>query len=106
MITTGVSKNGEAITDIMPYSSFGKMDQADIYAIIAYMRTIPPKATHTPKRKLNFPLNIMVNTMPKKADLQQLPPESDTLKYGAYLVNAAACVHCHTKKEKGENIKT
>uniref|UniRef100_UPI003D7F8E78 c-type cytochrome n=1 Tax=Pedobacter sp. TaxID=1411316 RepID=UPI003D7F8E78 len=105
LITTGVTKNNKAIVNIMPYHNYGKMDKEDIYAIIAYIRTLPSKATHTPERQLDFPLSLLVNTIPKKAEFQTLPPTTDTLKYGAYLVNAAACVDCHTKQDKGSNIE-
>src|SRR5690606_35584669 len=56
----------------------------------------------TPQRKLDFPLNLLVNTMPQKASLNTIPLKSDQLAYRAYLVNAAACYDCHTQSEKGE----
>jgi cytochrome c2 len=105
LITTGVTKDGKAIINIMPYQAYGKMDKEDIYAIIAYIRTLGPKKSNIPERSLNFPLNFMVNTIPQEAQLQSLPPEEETVKYGAYMVNAAACVDCHTKQDKGSNIK-
>jgi cytochrome c2 len=105
LITTGVTKNGKALINIMPYPAYGKMDKEDIYSIIAYIRTLPSQGSAIPERRLNFPLNFIVNTIPVPADHQPLPAESDTLKYGGYLVNAAACVECHTKQDKGNNIK-
>ncbi len=90
--------------NIMPYQAYGKMDKEDIYAIIAYLRTLPAIQRTVPERKLNFPLNFMVNTIPQEAENVKIPAETDTLRYGAYLVNAAACVECHTKQENGKNI--
>ncbi|MBB5397701.1 cytochrome c [Mucilaginibacter sp. AK015] len=103
-ITTGVKKDGSAIFPIMPWQSYSKMDPEDVYDIIAYIRTLQPHAASYPKRKLDFPLNLLVNTMPKKAEPGKRPAESDTLKYGAYLVTTAACAECHTKAEKGSPI--
>lgn len=105
VITTGVTKSGKALINIMPYTDFAKMDPEDIYAIIAYIRTLPPIENTVPERRLNFPLNLLVNTIPRKAELQQIPAESDIIKYGAYMVNAGACIVCHTKQDQGENIK-
>lgn len=105
VITTGVTKDGRALMNIMPYSAYGKMDKEDIYDIIAYIRTLPEQASDVPERQLNVPLNLIVNTLPVEADPQTKPAPSDTLKYGGYLVNAAACVDCHTKQDKGSNIK-
>lgn len=99
-ITAGVKKDGSAIFPIMPYKSYGKMDKEDIFSIIAYIRTLPEEKTQLPERKLDFPLNFIVNTMPAKATLTQLPSENDQLAYGAYLVNSAGCGDCHTS-EKG-----
>ncbi|HEY1024246.1 MAG TPA: c-type cytochrome [Sphingobacteriaceae bacterium] len=103
-ITTGVKKDGSAIFPIMPYKSYGKMDKEDIYSIIAYLRSLPAKETTSPERKLDFPLNFLVNTMPSAAELGTKPSESDHVAYGQYLVSAAACVECHSKSEKGQRI--
>jgi len=105
LITTGVNKDGKAMINIMPYQSYGKMAKEDIYSIIAYIRTLPSKESATPERRLNFPLNFIVNTIPAIAQHTEIPNESDTLKYGGYLVNAASCVDCHTKQDKGKNVE-
>jgi mono/diheme cytochrome c family protein len=105
-ITSGVKKDGSAIFPIMPYNSYNKMDKEDIYSIIAYIRTLPSKATSSPKRKLDFPLNFLVNTMPVKPNNSQaIPSGNDEIAYGAYLVTSAACRDCHTKQEKGKVIE-
>jgi mono/diheme cytochrome c family protein len=95
-ITEGVTKNGEAIYPLMPYRAYAKMYKEDMYSIIAYLRTLPSIKNDVPKRSLEFPLNFIVNTVPKKATL---PPAPDTnnLSYGRYLVSIANCVECHSK---------
>jgi mono/diheme cytochrome c family protein len=105
LITTGVKKDGSALINIMPYPAYGRMAQEDIYSIIAYLRTLPAKESTTPERRLDFPLNFIVNTIPSAAAPQPLPAESDTLRYGGYLVNAAGCIECHTKHDKGSLVK-
>jgi mono/diheme cytochrome c family protein len=103
-ITTGVNKSGEALFPIMPYHNYGRMDKEDIYDIIAYIRTLAPIENSIPKRSLAFPMNFIVNTIPVKATFSQKPSRSDTINYGAYLVNAAACIECHTPVKKGQII--
>ena len=103
-ITTGVKKDGSAIFPIMPWQSYSKMDPEDVNDIIAYIRTLQPLQTSYAKRKLNFPLNLIVNTMPKKAEPGKRPNPADTLAYGAYLVQSAACRDCHSKADKGSPI--
>ena len=103
-ITTGVDKFGDALFPVMPYHYYGKMDKEDIYDIIAYIRSLPPIENKVPDRKIDFPMNFIVNTIPEKASFVIKPPKSDTVKYGAYLVNAAACMECHTPVKKGQVI--
>ncbi|HET7117778.1 MAG TPA: cytochrome C [Hanamia sp.] len=103
-ITTGEDKFGNALFPVMPYHYYGKMDKEDIYDIIAYIRSLLPIENKVPDRKIDFPMNFIVNTIPSKASFVIKPPKSDTIKYGAYLVNAAACMECHTPVKKGQII--
>jgi len=100
-ITTGVRKDGSAIFPLMPWPYYSKMNREDIYSIIAYLRTLKPIATSYPKAKLDFPLNILVHTMPQKATLSILPSPGDSLKYGAYITTAAGCKDCHSQDKNG-----
>jgi hypothetical protein len=76
-----------------------------VYSIIAYLRTLPAVKKDNPASKADFPVSFIINTMPHKANFSNIPNESDTLKYGAYLVNAAACVDCHSQTDHGSIIK-
>lgn len=104
-ITTGVNKHGKALFPVMPYASYGSMDKEDIYSIIAYLRTLKPIATETPERSLDFPVSLLVNTIPVPANPVTKPDVSDKVNYGKYLVNASGCVDCHSKvDDKGQLI--
>lgn len=101
-ITTGVSKDGSALFPVMPYHYYGQMATEDIYAIIAYIRTLEPIKNEIPKREIDVPFNIILNSIPEKATPKALPKEEDGLPYGAYLVNASGCIECHTPADKGQ----
>jgi mono/diheme cytochrome c family protein len=103
-VTTGVSKDGRALFPLMASHRFGKMDREDIYDIIAYLRTLKPVRNNIPHSEPDFPVNFLINTMPKKADFSKKPNLADTIKYGAYLINAAGCVECHSAVDKGSVI--
>jgi cytochrome c2 len=105
VITTGVSKEGKALFPVMPYPYYGKMDTEDIISIIAYIRTFPEMKNEVPESKSDFPMNFIINLIPKKANPQKLPPKENKLAYGAYLTNAAGCIECHTQVNKGQIIK-
>jgi mono/diheme cytochrome c family protein len=104
VITTGVTKEGKALFPVMPYHNYGRMDPEDIYSIIAYIRTLQPIKNEVPVSSPDFPMNVIINTIPVKATLTKLPAETDVVNYGKYLINAAACIECHTKFEKGKLV--
>jgi len=103
-ITSGVSKDGSALFPVMPHPNYGKMATEDIYAIIAYLRTLKPIENKVPASSSDFPMNFIINTIPKPAAPQGIPNKADKVEYGKYLLNAAACSECHTKQEKGQKI--
>lgn len=100
-ITTGVNKNGKALFPLMAYHRFGKMDKEDIYNIIAYIKTLSPVKKDIQESKTDFPVSLLINTMPKRADFQKKPSADNTIAYGGYLVNAAGCVDCHSNQKNG-----
>ncbi|MGV8946543.1 MAG: c-type cytochrome [Lutibacter sp.] len=104
VITTGVSKEGEAMFPVMPYHYYGQMDEEDIISIIAYIRTLKPIKNEVPKSSSDFPMNFIINTIPHKANFTKLPAKTDIMNYGKYLTNAAGCIECHTKFEKGSLV--
>lgn len=103
-ITTGVTKNNKPIFPVMPHASYGAMDKEDIKDIIAYIRSLEPIEHQPELSDADFPMNLIINTIPKKANFGTRPPKTNTIEYGNYLANAAACIECHTQKANGEVI--
>lgn len=103
-VTSGVTKDGNAIFPVMPHAAYGRMDKEDVLSIIAYLRSLPAIAHEVPASVPDFPMNFIINTIPKKAEFSKRPDPSDQFAYGAYLFNAAACGDCHTKQDKGQPI--
>ena len=98
-MTCGVNKQGNALFPLMPYPQYSKMDREDLYSIIAYVRTLTPVPIDNFKKKLNFPFSLLLNTLPKKAEVQAdiRPKTTDSVKYGAYLVLMGECELCHSR---------
>jgi len=103
-ITSGVSKDGRALFSIMPHHNFGQLDKHDIEAVIAYIRSLEPIQNETEKPSSDFPMNFIINTIPRKSELKKIPLKSDAINYGKYVVTAAGCMDCHTKQDKGKFI--
>jgi mono/diheme cytochrome c family protein len=104
-ITSGVNKDGKTLFPVMPYTTYRNLSEDDLYAIIAYIRTLKPIENNVPNSEINFPVNMIVKTLPKDYVPQKSPDKSDVVKYGKYLVNIIGCVDCHTKSNKGEMVK-
>ncbi|MCC6165168.1 MAG: c-type cytochrome [Acidobacteria bacterium] len=97
-MTAGVSRDGSPLFPLMPYLDYGAhMDPEDAKAIVSYLRTIPA-SSHAPEpTRLNFPLPLIVRTMPQQpARVATRPATDDRVAQGEYLVQMAGCTHCHT----------
>jgi len=103
-ITSGVAKGNRPIFPLMPYISYGKMATEDIYSIIAYIRSLPQVESKPPFSKANFPMNIILHTIPEKPAPGVIPSKTDSINYGEYLVGAGACIDCHTPTEKNQIV--
>jgi hypothetical protein len=101
-ITTGVRKNGKPIFPVMPYHSYGFADPEDVKSLIVYLRSLTPKENIVPESSADFPMNILLNTIPKKASPMKIPPAGDSLAYGKYLFTIASCYDWHTPFDKGK----
>lgn len=103
-ITEGISKDGSALFPIMPYLVYGKMDKEDIYSVIAFIRTLPAIEKDIPKSEPNFPVSILMKTMPTKKQFSVKPDTSNTVEYGKYVVELASCTDCHSPSDEGQPI--
>jgi mono/diheme cytochrome c family protein len=97
-ITQGVSKRGDTLFPLMPYANFNHMAKQDLMSIIAYLRTLKPIKNKIADRQLFMPIAAVypAQALQPSVDGNQLPPTTDKVAYGGYLVNAADCGTCHT----------
>ena len=103
-ITSGVSKDGRPLFPVMPHPYYGQLDEEDIKSVVAYIRSLKP-IEHEPETSVSdFPMNFILNTIPQKPSLTKMPPKTDQISYGKYLITAAACNDCHTRQEKGKFV--
>jgi cytochrome c553 len=108
VIRHGVRKNGDNLV-IMPSSVFATLSDADLSAIIAYLRTVPPVDREWPARrigpmgrlglvigKFHTEPSLIDHTAPHAA----AAPTGDRLAYGRYLA-VTSCTECHGTDLKG-----
>ena len=103
-MTEGINKDGKALFPLMPYLNFAHLSKEDIYSIVAYIRTLSPVENIVESGSLDFPMNMIVKTIPRPVALNGSFDKSDNIAYGKYLVTIASCADCHTPMDKGTAI--
>lgn len=106
----GTAPDGGSYYPVFPYPSFTGMTDADVAALWAYLRTVPPVAQSNKEHKIRFPygwrwLNRVWKALyfsPERFDAGPAPTDStdpEAWRRGAYLVNALShCGECHTPR--------
>jgi mono/diheme cytochrome c family protein len=93
-ITTGIAKDGLHLFPLMPYVYFNNMADADLDAIVAYLRTIKPISNSIERKQV-----VPADQLPKLERRTGIvaPDPKDTPKYATYLMTALlTCGDCHT----------
>ena len=103
-ITSGVTNSGRAMFPVMPYLSYSNLSEEDAEAIVAYLRTLKPIEGSYPAARLDFPMSLIVRTIPRQYMPHAAPGKSDGLAYGKYLTTIAGCAECHTQQVKGAPV--
>ena len=88
-------KGGALIGPPMPFGQYRGIADADIDAVVAYLRTVPAVKNAVAKSTYNIPLPPAWG-LPIDKPITA-PPASGTVAYGAYLAGPLGhCVECHT----------
>jgi mono/diheme cytochrome c family protein len=101
-MTSGVSRDGTALFPLMPYPNYRHLCDRDAAALVSYVRALEPIEHEVPERELDFPLNLIVRTIPAAAEPWSCPTPSDGVRYGEYLTTLASCGDCHTPRKGNE----
>ena len=100
----GRRPNGERILPVHPFMAFNGMAEADLRALVAYLRTLPPVNRPNQPKKITVPLFESVFLpawLAAFAARENPPPTAPTggLARGEYLVKAVGhCGECHTPR--------
>ena len=104
-IRHGVGADGRVLV-IMPSNFLSHYSDADLAAMIAYLKTVPPVDSAFSPRKIGFPGSILggvlgfdeftrINGIDHDSVGSSAPEEGVTAAYGEYMVNIALCGECH-----------
>jgi mono/diheme cytochrome c family protein len=94
-IREGVRPDGSLIGPPMPIEFYRGLSDADLDAIVAYLRAQTPVANKVEKSVYTIPLPPNYGPPVKQV---KAPPRSDKVRYGEYLVRIGHCLECHTPR--------
>ena len=90
----------------------GTLTDADLAAMIAYLKQVPPADSDWGERRVGFPLTVLgglvafddftrINGIAHEAVGGDGPPAGATSAFGEYMVNIAMCGECHAANFAG-----
>ena len=92
-IKTGIDHDGKVLFPVMPYHVYSTMADADLEAVIAYLRSVNAIRNKIPDRTIS---TEGMPTPPFQTGIVA-PDASDKAARGGYLVNSViGCTDCHT----------
>lgn len=108
----GVRKDARSLL-IMPSGSFWHLSDADLGAIVAYLKSAPPVERRTEPRTLRplgtglvgaglFDAEFPGATIDHAAARPPAPEKSPSIAFGDYLVRSFGCHHCHGPEFAGQ----
>lgn len=94
-IREGKRPDGTTIGPPMPFGQYRRIADADLDAVVAYLRTVPAVKNAVAKSTYNIPLPPAYGPPIDKPVMA--PPTVDKVAYGAYLAGPLGhCIDCHT----------
>jgi mono/diheme cytochrome c family protein len=104
----GIRPDGKPVL-IMPSQNFSHLSDADLGALIAYLKALPPVNQESPASDLTVPARILFalgqfGKLPAEIIAESGPPKPApapgvTVEYGEYIARVGGCRDCH-----GENL--
>jgi mono/diheme cytochrome c family protein len=89
----GKTPDGHVLRPPMPVPLYRSISDADVHAIAAYLKTLPPTERETPVSTYKAP---MPSSYGAPVGAVAEPARDDPVVYGAYLAKLGHCMQCHT----------
>lgn len=99
----GVDREGRVLT-LMPFQWYRGMSDADLLAIVAYIKSLPPVRNPVPANRPSFVSKALtafklIKPQPSLTEAIIAPTPGPTIEYGKYLSSHLSdCADCHTPR--------
>lgn len=99
-IVEGINRDGKPLFPVMPYERYRHLDPEDLYAIVAYTRSLAPVENTVPEKKVKRMMKVIERTFPGPYEPRPRPDPADAVAYGEYMATISDCIMCHSTRTK------
>src|SRR5262245_11041949 len=104
-IREGVSRDGRPLFPLMNYPSYRDFSDEDALSIVAYLRTRKAVKRDNGRTALDFPVGMMIRTVPQPLDHPPSGLPSAGIERGRAMLKVLLCGECHTPRDgRGNSI--
>ena len=102
----GVSRDGTPLFPLMNYPEYRNLSDDDALAIVAYLRSQKPVRRSVGRTKLNFPVGMMIRTVPQPLEGSPAGLPAGGVERGRAMIKMMLCGECHTPMDgRGNRIE-
>jgi mono/diheme cytochrome c family protein len=102
-IREGVSRDGRPLFPLMNYPAYRNLTDGDVLSIIAYLRTRKPVRRDNGRSNLDFPVGMMIRTVPQPLDRAPAGLPAAGVERGRAMLKLMLCGECHTPRDSRGN---
>ena len=103
-VTSGIGRDGRALHPFMPYDTYSRMTEEDVFGVVTYLGTLPPIENSIPPPEENWPMRLIGRILPKPYVAPEPVDRDDAAGYGRYLAEIAECSFCHGSDFSGGGL--
>jgi len=102
-IREGVGRDGRPLFPLMNYPGYRMLSDQDALAIVAYLRTRQPISRDNGRTELDFPVGMMIRTVPQPLDQPAPGLPAAGIERGRAMITLLLCGECHTPRDERGN---
>jgi mono/diheme cytochrome c family protein len=98
-VREGVSRDGRPLFPLMNYPAYRDFSDDEVLSIVAYLRTRKPVRRENARTELNFPVGMMIRTVPQPLEGAPAGVPAAGIERGRAMLKLMLCGECHTPRD-------